>query len=169
MAKLFCRRRPCQHRRTHRHQLWHETNRGALCRLRCASGPRVSGWSRTNRAALLHEFGIPGLQAEEVIIKDDEVINRTKNNDGAPGVIARLDGCSPSLHRLQILQTYVDLTYVELCVSRGRDRWRRLRCFLLVVIVRVRFLIFLFRVAHFDAALEYRAFFDADAMRDHLA
>ena len=30
-------------------------------------------------------------------------------------------------------------------------------------------LIFLFGIAHFDAALEDRAFFDADAMRDHIA
>ena len=75
-GKLFCRRRPCQHRRTHRHQLRHETNRGALCRLRCASGPRVSGWSGPDRPALLHELSVPGLQAEEVI--KEEVINRTE-------------------------------------------------------------------------------------------
>src|SRR5882762_3267674 len=66
MAELLCRRRPREHQRTHRHQLWHGSHRGALCALRCAFGPRVSGWSRAHWAALLHELGVARLQAEEV-------------------------------------------------------------------------------------------------------
>src|SRR5258706_14766188 len=66
MAKLLCRSRPREHKRTHRHQLWYGSPRGALCPLRCAFGPRVSGWSRADRAALLHELGVARLQAEEV-------------------------------------------------------------------------------------------------------
>src|SRR5882762_10374685 len=66
MAELLCRSRPREHQRTHRHQLWHGSHRGALCALRCAFRPRVSGWSRADRAALLHELGVARLQAEEV-------------------------------------------------------------------------------------------------------
>src|ERR1700686_1227545 len=69
MAEFLCRRRPRKHQRTYRHQLWHGSHRGALCPLRCASGPRVSGWSRADRAALLHELGVARLQAEEVSAK----------------------------------------------------------------------------------------------------
>src|SRR6202051_2921340 len=66
MAELLCRSRPPEHQRTHRHQLWHGAHRGAMCALRCASGPLVSGWSGAHRAALLHELGVARLQAEEV-------------------------------------------------------------------------------------------------------
>src|ERR1700704_602901 len=92
MAELLCRRRPREHQRTHRHQLWHGSHRGALCPLRCAFGPRVSGWSRADRAALLHELGVARLQAEEV----SELSKRSKQikeNDGAPGVLARPPLC----------------------------------------------------------------------------
>src|SRR6266853_6050957 len=85
MAELLCRRRPREHQRTHRHQLWHGSHRGALCPLRCAFGPRVSGWSWAHRAALLHELGVARLQAEEVSLE--------KLNDGAPGVLARPPLC----------------------------------------------------------------------------
>src|SRR6266852_8754479 len=90
MAELLCRRRPRKHQRTHRHQLWDGSHRGALCPLRCASGPRFSGWSRADRAALLHELGIPRLQAEEV--SELSKGSNRKENDGAPGVLARLNG-----------------------------------------------------------------------------
>src|SRR5271157_4965546 len=55
--------------------------------------------------------------------------------------------------------------------ARGRGHSHGLGRFLLVLslVLRLRFLIFLFGVAHFDTALEDRAFFDADAMRDHVA
>jgi hypothetical protein len=47
--------------RAHRHQLWHDAHRGTLRQVRCAFGPRVSGWTRTNRTALLHELGVARL------------------------------------------------------------------------------------------------------------
>src|ERR1700690_4356216 len=66
MAELLRSRRPREHRGAHRHQLWHEPYGGPLRPLRCPFGPRVSRWSRAGGTALLHELGIPRLQAEEV-------------------------------------------------------------------------------------------------------
>ena len=68
--------------RTHRHQLWHDSHRGALRPLRCAFGPRVSRWSRANRAALLHELGVARLQAEEV--SNPTADNRKRWSAGRP-------------------------------------------------------------------------------------
>src|ERR1019366_6584823 len=53
----------------------------------------------------------------------------------------------------------------------ARSRGHRLGRFRLVLglDLYLRLLLFLFWVAHFDAALEDRAFFDADAMRDDVA
>src|SRR6266849_4125353 len=89
MAELLRRRRPQEHSGTHRHQLWHDAHRGTLRQMRCAFGPRFSGWSRADRAALLHELGIPRLQAEEV--SELSKGSNRKENDGAPGVLARLN------------------------------------------------------------------------------
>src|ERR1700719_2429750 len=91
MAEFLCRRRPRKHQRTYRHRLWHGSHRGALCPLRCAFGPRVSGWSRADRAALLHELGVAGLRAEEV--SGPSKRSNKKRNDGAPGVVARPPLC----------------------------------------------------------------------------
>src|SRR5580658_6772885 len=66
MAKLLRGGRPAEHCGTHRHQLRHESYRGALCPLRRALRPCISGWSRANWIALLHELSIARLQAEEV-------------------------------------------------------------------------------------------------------
>ena len=74
----------------------------------------------------------------------------------------RLDGLDarPSI-------VVVEFNFVNLRVARGRGH--RFGRFQLVLDQRLRFLIFLFGVAHLDTALEDRAFFDAEAMRDHIA
>src|ERR1700692_2414484 len=53
----------------------------------------------------------------------------------------------------------------RLCVACGRRE--RLRRFLFILVLR--FLFFLFGVAHFDSALDHGAFFDADPMGDYIA
>src|SRR5260370_42335531 len=99
MAELLCCGRPPEHQRTHRHQLWHGSHRGALCPLRCASGPRVSGWARADRAALLHELGVTRLQAEEVSAKKETMERRASSPGHHCGERAR----RPSLHRSYVL------------------------------------------------------------------
>src|SRR5208337_454269 len=44
----------------------HDSHRGTLRQVRCAFGPRLSGWPRTNRPALLHELRFARLQAQEI-------------------------------------------------------------------------------------------------------
>src|SRR5208337_286000 len=97
VAELLCRRRPPEHQRTDRHQLWHGSHRGALCPLRCAFGACVPGWPRTDRAALLHELGIPRLQAEEIISTKKRTPKKNRWSAGhlLPAGRAR----RPSLHR----------------------------------------------------------------------
>ena len=57
------------------------------------------------------------------------------------------------------------LLKMKLSVACGRSQGLGRFLFVLILI----FLIFLFRVADFDATLEDRAFFNADAVRDHVA
>ena len=97
MAKLLCCRRPPEYRGTHRQQLWHDPHRSALRPLRCAFGPRVSRWPGADRAALLHELGIPRFQAEEVIITKKRAPKKNRWSAGhlLPAGRAR----RPSLHR----------------------------------------------------------------------
>src|SRR5208282_694793 len=68
------------------------------------------------------------------------------------------------------------LNFADLRVSRSgghRLRWLRLVLSLILGLVLrltlyLRLLILLFRIAHLDATLQDRAFFNTDAMRDHI-
>src|SRR5208282_4585420 len=90
--------------------------------------------------------------------------NRKRWSAGRLRPAGRVDPVPPSPFLNSDLE--FRLRRLRLCVARSRGH--RLGSFLLGLVLRLRFLIFLFGVAYFDAALENRAFFNADAMRNHV-
>src|SRR5208282_4117075 len=164
MAKLLRRRRPPEHQRTDRHQLWHGSHGGALRALRCAFGPRVSRWPWANGPALLHELGVARLQAEEVSATKKESQKETmEGRASSPGWTGQTPVPPSSFFefRLRIQTSFFRLSCSDLAGLRGaRGRRQSLGRFRLILGLGLclRFLIFLFGVAHFDAALEDGAF-----------